>query len=626
MQRYKVLFLFLPICAFGQPKYTIQDLGTLPNLPSCTGTAISQSGQVAGYCNAAGGSIFLGADTHPFLYANGTLTDLGAPGQPAAPTGVNDSGVVVGSFVNVSLVTGLSVAPFIYQNGSIQRFAGIPPTSAPFGLTNTGQSASTDLLAGGLNFFVSSEPYEITTAGTSTALKPSSGSEGVAFGISPSGEWIAGGSGSALNGGLVSQTPTVWHNGTPQAFPLAPNFDYNSATGVNDSGMAAGAAFTYDFTKLKDPNATGHAVLFNNGAVTDLGVLGADQSSAALAINNSGTVVGFSNAQIPDITIFATPLLEGASPSLHAFVYTNGTMYDLTRQLVNGSGWQLTAATAINNAGQIAGTGIIQQQQHAFLLTPVALPQIDSVVGAAFSVPTVSSLSANGMFSISGTGFADPSVKRNVTGSDLTDNFLPTNLANTCVLGGSVRWGLLFVSAEQINAVADPLTTSGTVPVSVITNCDQPNETPTAPFNVTVAAETPQFFFFVGSQNGQNEIAARDASSNDPIGPPGLIPNVTTTPAHAGEVLTAYGAGWGATDPAAVVGSLAAGAATITGSYTLTVGGEPAVVLYAGLAPTYAGLYQINFTVPTGLTPGNQPIVLTINGVATPVGSFLAVQ
>jgi adhesin/invasin len=110
------------------------------------------------------------------------------------------------------------------------------------------------------------------------------------------------------------------------------------------------------------------------------------------------------------------------------------------------------------------------------------------------------------------------------------------------------------------------------------------------------------------------------------IGPPGLIPNATTTPAHAGEVLTGYGTGWGATTPAAVVGSLAAGAATLLGDYSLTIGGVKAEVSYAGLAPNFAGLYQINFTVPAGLSPGNQPIVLTVNGVSTPVGAYLAVK
>jgi uncharacterized protein (TIGR03437 family) len=107
-----------------------------------------------------------------------------------------------------------------------------------------------------------------------------------------------------------------------------------------------------------------------------------------------------------------------------------------------------------------------------------------------------------------------------------------------------------------------------------------------------------------------------------------LIPGGETfTPAHAGDILTAYGVGWGATTPAAVVGSLAPnGTANITAPYTLTVGGKTAVVSYAGLAPTFAGLYQIDFTVPSGLSAGNQPIVLTVGGVATPTGAFLAVQ
>jgi uncharacterized protein (TIGR03437 family) len=393
-----------------------------------------------------------------------------------------------------------------------------------------------------------------------------------------------------------------------------PNFNYATATGVNDSGTASGMGFTFDFAELEDPHATGHAVLFNNGAVTDLGTLPADRNSAALGINNSGTVVGYSSTQTPDISLFTSALLELASASSHAFVYTNGAMYNLSNLLVNGSGWQLTAAAAINNAGQIVGTGIIQQQQHAFLLTPVTPPQINSVVGGGLHLPAVTSISPNGLFTVFGTGFADPSVMRNVSGTDLTNNALPTNLANTCVQGGTARWGLIYVSATQINAVADPLSTSGSVSVSLITNCDLPNQVLTSPFSVTVAAETPQFFFGVG-----NEIAAAEASSGVPI--------ATATPAHAGDILTAYGTGWGATMPAAVVGSLAPnGTANITAPYTLTVGGMTAAVSYAGLSPTYAGLYQINFTVPSGLAPGNQPIVLTVDGVATPTGAFLAVQ
>jgi uncharacterized protein (TIGR03437 family) len=610
----KYLFLILPVCAYGQPKYMIQDLGSLPDMPSCTGTAISQSGNVAGYCNVPGSSVLLGTPTHGFLYSKGTLTDLGQTGKPTVPTGVNDSGVVVGPYVEINLSQGVSLAPFIYQNGSIQPFAGVPNNAGPFGLTNAGQAAATQVEAGGVNFFVASQALLITGAGTSTPLSSAQASQGVAFGISPSGDWIAGGTANVIAHQLASLKGALWHGGAFQALPSSPNFNYAVATGVNDTGMAAGLAFTFDFSQVFDPHASGHAVLFSNGGVTDLGTLPADRNSAATGINNSGTVVGFSTTQTPDISLFAGPLLETASSLSHAFVYTGGTMYDLNRQLINGSGWQLTAATAINDAGQIVGTGIINQQQHAFLLTPVVLPQINSVVGGGLHSPPVNAISADALFTIFGSGFADPSVMRVVIGTDLTNNALPTNLANVCVQVGNAKWGLVYVSATQINAVADPLSTSGSLPVSVITNCGLSNELATAPFSVTVAGETPQFFFGAG-----NDIAARQAVSGVPV--------ATDTPAHAGDIVTAYGTGWGTTMPAAVVGSLAPiGTADLTGKYTLTVGDQTAVVSYAGLSPTFAGLYQINFTVPAGLTAGDQPIVLTVNGVPTPTGAMLAVQ
>jgi uncharacterized protein (TIGR03437 family) len=52
----------------------------------------------------------------------------------------------------------------------------------------------------------------------------------------------------------------------------------------------------------------------------------------------------------------------------------------------------------------------------------------------------------------------------------------------------------------------------------------------------------------------------------------------------------------------------------------------PVDVLYAGLSPGEAGLYQINFIVPAGIDAGNQPLVLTVNGIATPAHAYIAVS
>jgi hypothetical protein len=52
--------LIVPVYIAAQtPQFTIQDVGTLPDLPACNGTAISQSGNVAGYCTATFGQDLL---------------------------------------------------------------------------------------------------------------------------------------------------------------------------------------------------------------------------------------------------------------------------------------------------------------------------------------------------------------------------------------------------------------------------------------------------------------------------------------------------------------------------------------------------------------------------------------
>lgn len=49
------------------------------------------------------------------------------------------------------------------------------------------------------------------------------------------------------------------------------------------------------------------------------------------------------------------------------------------------------------------------------------------------------------------------------------------------------------------------------------------------------------------------------------------------------------------------------------------IGGRAATVQFAGLAPGLAGLYQVDVTVPTGITASiGIPVVLTVGNVSSP--------
>jgi uncharacterized protein (TIGR03437 family) len=57
------------------------------------------------------------------------------------------------------------------------------------------------------------------------------------------------------------------------------------------------------------------------------------------------------------------------------------------------------------------------------------------------------------------------------------------------------------------------------------------------------------------------------------------------------------------------VGGLQAAAVTPT----VFFGATPVRAVFAGLAPGFVGLYQVNVQVPAGLTPGLTPLLMSVN-------------
>jgi uncharacterized protein (TIGR03437 family) len=252
-------------------------------------------------------------------------------------------------------------------------------------------------------------------------------------------------------------------------------------------------------------------------------------------------------------------------------------------------------------------------------------PAIDHVEGSGLSVPAVTALSANGFFSVFGANFAPAGTSRQLASSDVVNGLLPTNLASTCVIAGSAPAFLTYVSPTQINGIAPVLPITGSAAVSVVSNCGTANPVTSPAVSVRVASASPEFLYWTQNASGQDPVIAVDAVHGDYIGQPGLIPGVTFRPAVAGDILTLYGIGFGQTAAGPVPGLLPPAADSVPSGYSVTIGGKTVAVSYAGVAPTIAGLYQVNITLPSGIAPGNYSIVLSVNGVSTPAGAFLAI-
>jgi uncharacterized protein (TIGR03437 family) len=172
---------------------------------------------------------------------------------------------------------------------------------------------------------------------------------------------------------------------------------------------------------------------------------------------------------------------------------------------------------------------------------------------------------------------------------------------------------LLYVSPNQINAVvpyfAQPGDASGNVPV-VVTHDGQASP----PFLVPIAATSPGLFTVAPNGRGQGAIQNVDPQTG------AVTPNSPSNPAAKGSTIVLWGTGNGGfsqipPDGVIITDVLTPPYYVVTRAISLTIGGQPAKILYAGAAPNQVfGLLQVNAVVPSGIGSGPQPVVLTITG------------
>ena len=385
--------------AIAAPLYTITNLGdlvgnaTIFTSHGSTAYSINRFGQVTGSSNTAlpNGN---GGPAHVFLWnpdapnaSSGKLLDL-TPGSAGIDdeqnVRINDFGQVL--YTDGSTIPGVQRQPFLWTPstpngpvGTANALVGV--TSVGVGINNSGQVVgrmfpglcfawtpfNRNGTAGSINHhFDTTRQQDLPGYGVGDCLQ--------ANGINDRGQ-AAGTAGA----GFFSR-PFV-HNGGVPPFPNAGNLDFGAIevtdivgpgpnSDPNDQTFNGGAvainAAGHVVGGMTLPGVGVHPFLWNGTTLIDVAPASGG-GGAALGLNANDQVVG----QMATLT-----------PGGGAFLYDRGTTYQLLNLVepVTRQGWSaLSTAFAINDRGQIVGTGVFNGQGRAFLATPVTPACADEV-------------------------------------------------------------------------------------------------------------------------------------------------------------------------------------------------------------------------------------------------------
>ena len=299
---------------------------------------------------------------------------------------------IVGEANPPALSAGSEHALFLGPSGLVdlngqQAFSG-GPNSAASAVNTNGVTVGWAVLAG--NFSYHAFRYSAPTLVDLGTLPGGSLSVGVA--LNNLGDVVGSSSDSNGIGSAV-----VWSHSGSGATKIS---GMTVATGINDQGLVVGKL-------LANVGDGVQAVTYRLGASQSVSLATiSNQSSVAWGVNNHGQIVGASG----NGTVIRSP---GITTGVSATLWNgSNSVVDLNTR-ISAAGWHLSTAEAINDAGQIVGSGFHNGIKRAFLL----------VLPPAISSPTVAPrelLPAGGTVTISAVvsnNVAADSVSASISGT-----------------------------------------------------------------------------------------------------------------------------------------------------------------------------------------------------------------
>jgi probable HAF family extracellular repeat protein len=326
----------LPVMrAFLWEKGRMRDLGVAFRLrdqrgPGSWAATINERGQVVGQADTKAIAKSGHNVTHAFLWEDGKVRDLGAfaPGESSAALDVNERGQIVGASCR-DIHAHRGCRTFLWENGKMTDL-GTPGSSINERgqIVGTGTTGALDPDRRPIRRAFLWQKGKLTDLGTLGG--PNSGSSA----INDRGQVVGQADTTAkYTGGYLAGWPIghafLWQNGKMRDLGTLGG-ESSRALAINERGQVVGQA---------DTKTGSHAFLWSTGRMRDLGSFGG-LTSEPRAINERGQVVGVADTTATD---------KKGNPIRHAFLWQNGRLIDLGT--LGGS----SEAVAINERGQIIG-------------------------------------------------------------------------------------------------------------------------------------------------------------------------------------------------------------------------------------------------------------------------------
>jgi uncharacterized protein (TIGR03437 family) len=327
------------------------------------------------------------------------------------------------------------------------------------------------------------------------------------------------------------------------------------------------------------------------------GVQGQIMQTATIALSNSGQ----GTLTASGVTAQGTaplPLPTGANPNW------------LSAQLAtNGSSVTVTADPTTLPPGVYSGTvTIASNAANSSVVVPVQFTVESEGAPVVFAGAAVN----NGTFQ-QGEALAQGDIAA-VFGDQFTEGALaypsggpplPTTINGTQVFVNNTAAPLFFISGGQIDFEVPFEVSPGPATIHIVRNGQTGNM-----IYVDIVASEPRFLLYNGGP-----YAVLNTSDTPP-----LVTGIPTHPAKAGDIVIVYAIGMGQTTPAIQTGAGAPSnpldnvpdVKVCFGGSTPFAKADCFTPSFAGLSPTFVGLYQINVVIPAGLPSETDSFYFTV--------------